>query len=186
MPGERDEFREQLLAVQDTTPALREGYQRQIDAMLHPPMTWRTALPGVMLLVLLLGCVAGIIRAFFVHSPGVLYGIAWAILALIFAWVSALIIRDLWRKKHSRKSAFSIAGALYFAAGCLTVIALIHGLRAPSDPASTFNALYVFVFYAACGAWSLESRIAAAELAGREQMLRLESRLVDLAERLGK
>jgi hypothetical protein len=185
MPEAPDEFREELLDMQDTTPTLREGYQRQLDAMLHPPMTWRSAAPGVMLLVMLLVCVAGIIRAFVVYPPGVLVGMAWAVLALVFTWVSALIVRDLWRKKHSTKSAFSVAGALYFAAGCLTVVALIRGLRAPSDPASTFNALYVFVFYVACGAWSIESRIAAAELSNREQMLRLESRLVDLAERLG-
>ena len=49
--------------------------------------------------MLLVGCVAGIIRAFIVHPPGVLFGIAWAILAMAFVWVSALIVRDLWRQK---------------------------------------------------------------------------------------
>lgn len=187
MPAQApDEFREQLLGMQGTTPGLRDEYRRQLDAMLNPPMTWRSAAPGVMLLVILLVCFGGIIRAFIVHPPGALIGVGWAVLALAFAWVSALIVRDLWRKKHSRKSTFSIAGALYAAAGSLTVVALFHGLRAPSDPASTFNAFYVFVFYVARGAWSLESRIARAELANREQMLRLESRLVDLAERLAK
>jgi hypothetical protein len=47
-----------------------------------------------------------------------------------------------------------------------------------------FNAFLVFVFYVACISWSLDSRIAAAELAAREQMLRIEYRLADLAERL--
>jgi uncharacterized protein involved in response to NO len=149
-------------------------------------MTWRSALPGVLMLLILLACVGGIVRTFFVHPPDLLTGVAWALLASTFAWVSFMIARDLWRKRHSRKSAFSISWALYGSAGTLTVVALIHGMRAPSDPASMFKAFYVFVFYVACGAWSIESRIAAAEMASREQMLRLESRLVDLAERLRK
>ena len=81
MPAQApDEFREQLLGMQGTTPALRDEYQRQLDAMLHPPMTWRSAAPGVMLLAILLVCVGGIARAFVVHPPGALFGIAWAII----------------------------------------------------------------------------------------------------------
>jgi hypothetical protein len=110
----------------------------------------------------------------------------WIILAAAFAYSSVLIIRDLLRRKHSRKSAHSIAGALYAAAGSLTVVALFLGMKTPSDPKATFGAFYVFVFYFACAIWSIENSISRAELAAREQMLRLECRLADLAERLGK
>jgi len=60
---------------------------------------------------------------------------------------------------------------------------LLVGIGKPSDPASLFHAFYVFVFYVTCIAWSLDNRIAAAELAAREQMLRIECRLADLAGR---
>jgi hypothetical protein len=60
----------------------------------------------------------------------------------------------------------------------------VFGLRAPSDPASTFGVLYGFALLTVCIAWSLQNRMAAAELASREQMLRIECRLADLADRL--
>ncbi|HXE55405.1 MAG TPA: hypothetical protein VN541_20440 [Tepidisphaeraceae bacterium] len=72
------------------------------------------------------------------------------------------------------------------AAGVATVVALILGLRSPSAPKSLFGAFYVFVFYFACATWSLERRIASAELAAREQSLRVECRLADLVQRLQK
>jgi hypothetical protein len=55
----------------------------------------------------------------------------------------------------------------------------------PDKPASMFNAFFIFVFYYACSEWAVQNRIAAAELAAREQMLRIECRLADLAERMG-
>ena len=70
------------------------------------------------------------------------------------------------------------------AAGMLTVVTMLRGMGDPTDPASTFHVLLALVFYIACLFWNLDSRIAAAELAGREQMLRIEYRLADLAERL--
>ena len=66
-------------------------------------------------------------------------------------------------------------------------MALIIGLRAPSDPKSLFGAFYVFVFYFACAIWALESRIASSELSdAAEQSLRIECRLADLAQRMQK
>jgi hypothetical protein len=60
------------------------------------------------------------------------------------------------------------------------------GYLARRHEASTFNTLFVFVFYFSCAAWVTSTRIAAAELAAKEQMLRIEYRLADLAERLAK
>jgi len=61
---------------------------------------------------------------------------------------------------------------------------LLHGLAASGNPASTFNAFFVFVFLFVCAVWALGNRIAASEMAMKEQMLRLECRLADLSERL--
>jgi hypothetical protein len=178
------EFRDRLFESQEMSPAPRASYQDELDRMLNPKLTSRSAVVGSVLLVLLLVCTLGIVRNMFVYEPGPLTLLGWAVLAATFTYASFLIIRDLWLRKHSPKSAFSIAHALTFAAGTITVVALLIGLQKPSDPASTFNALYVFVFYVACVEWSTQSRIAAAELAAREQMLRIEYRLAEIAARL--
>ena len=178
-----DTFRQRLFDAQPMSPPLRAAYQREIEQMMSPALTPRKAAGGVLLLVILLACTAGLLRAMFVYSVGTPTMIGWVVLAGAFAYASLLIVRDMWRGKHSHKSVRSIAGALTGAAGTLTVVALMLGLASPSDPKSTFNAFYVFVFYFACVAWALESRVVAAELATREQMLRIECRLADLAER---
>ena len=186
MPDKSNEFRERLLKVQEMSPDLRQGYQKEIDAMLNPPLSARTKAVGIALLILLLTCTACIVRAIVFHHPGPLLVTAWVVLGGAFLWASYLIIRDLRRGKHSPKSVQSIAGTLAGAAGMLTVIVLMIGLRKESDPKSTFDAFYVFVFYFACVAWGLDCRVQAAELAAREQMLRVEYRLADIVERMGK
>jgi hypothetical protein len=177
---------QRLINAEAITPALRSSYQAELETMLHPKFTPRTAVPAILLLMVLAACVIGLVRNMLFHEAAPLVLVGWVVLASSFTWAGALIARDLWLKKHSRKSQFSISRLLSAAAGTITVVALLIGLSKPSDPASTFNAFYVFVFYVACIAWSLDSRIAAAELAAREQMLRIECRLADLAERLQK
>jgi uncharacterized PurR-regulated membrane protein YhhQ (DUF165 family) len=180
------EFRQKLFSAQDVSPQMRAAYQSEVDSMLNPTLTPRRAAPGIFLLVLLIPATAMIIRQAIVHRPSALLLCGWLVLAAAFTYSAVLIIKDLVRGKHSPKAAHSIAGALYMAAGVLTVVALFLGMRTPSDPKATFGAFYVFVFYFACAIWSIENRIAAAQLAAREQMLRLECRLADLAEKLGE
>lgn len=186
MPDPSETFRQQLLSAQQVSPEFREAYRRELDAMLHPPLTARTGLVGTLLLVGLLVTTGLIVRAdFHYHVHGLMLA-AHLALAAAFVWASVLILRDLQKRKHSPKSVSSIAHVLYVAAGTITVIALLLGLRTPSDPKSMFGAFYVFVFYFACAVWGLESRIADGELSAREQSLRIECRLADLAEHLRK
>ncbi len=168
------------------SPSLRDAYQKEVDTLLRPPMTKRSGLLGSVLAVGLLVTTALIVRADLVYHVRGLMLAGHAALAAGFLAASFLIIRDLRKWKHSRRSVFSIASLLTAAAGTITVVALILGLSAPSDPKSLFGAFYVFVFYFACAIWAVESRIAAAELTAREQSLRIECRLADLAERLQK
>jgi hypothetical protein len=184
MPNQATEFRQKLLDAQEMSPALRASYEEELDRMLHPTLTHRTASIGISLLVLLVVCTLALVRNMLVVDVGPLTLVGWAIMAAAFSYASYLIVRDLWQRKHSPKSVSSIAQALYLAAAAITVVALLIGLQKPSDPASTFNAFFVFVCYVACLAWTIESRIAASELAAREQMLRIEFRLADLADKL--
>ncbi len=184
MPTE--EFRKQLLNTQEMSPTLREAYRKELDAMLQPPMTAKSALPGIALLIMLLVCTGLIVRAMLFHPiAGMLLGM-YIVLAAGSLAASAFVIRDLLKRKHSRNSVSSVAGLLTAAAGTMTVLVLLLGLRSASDPKSLFGAFYVFIFYFSCAVWSLQARIAAAELTSREQSLRIEYRLADLAERLQK
>lgn len=186
MTSPSNQLREKLLSVQEVSPALRDSYRQELDAMLRPALTKRAATIGIILLVLLLGCTALIARADIVYHVRGLMLAGHIALALGFVGASLYILRDLRKLRQSRDSIRSIAGTLTAAAGTLTVVALLLGLRSPSDPKSLFGAFYVFVFYFACAVWALESRIASAELAAREQSLRIEYRLADLAERLDR
>lgn len=181
-----NQFREKLLNAQGMSPALRDAYRQELDAMLRPGLTKRAATIGIILLVLLLGCTALIARADIVYHVRGLMLAGHIALAAGFVGASLYILRDLRKLRQSPASIRSISGILTAAAGTITVAALLIGLRAPSDPKSLFSAFYVFVFYFACAVWGLESRIASAELAAREQSLRIEYRLADLAERLEK
>jgi hypothetical protein len=184
MTDKSAEFLKRLFNSEQISPAMRASYQQELHAMLEPKLTRRKAFPGVVILTVLLICTIGIVRNMFVYDPGPLILLAWGVLAAAFSWVSVLIVRDLWRRKHSPKAAFSIGHILMTAAGAITAVALLQGLSAPGDPASMFNAFFMFVWYFACATLALDNRITAAELTAREQMLRIEYRLADLAERL--
>jgi uncharacterized membrane protein len=184
MPDPDPELREKLLNLQEIAPAMRDSYRKELDAMVQPPLKARSAFVGGVLLILLLGCSVLIARADLVYHVRGLMLVGHVALAVGFLVASGLIARDLWKWRHSRRSVGSISNVLTVAAGTLTVVALLIGLRSPSDPKSLFGAFYVFVFYFACAIWSIDSRIASSELTAREQSLRIEYRLADLAERL--
>lgn len=185
-PDKSSQLRDQLLSLQQMDPVRRESYQKQLDAMLHPPMTIRSGLLGVILLVVLLPIPALLVRTVLVHHVGNLIRAGYAVFGAACLWSSFVIIRDIWRRKHSRNSTISIANALTAAAAMMTIVVLVIGVKNPGNPKSLFDVFYLFIFYFACSMWSLDSRIQAAELSIREQSLRLECRIADLADRLQK
>jgi hypothetical protein len=92
----------------------------------------------------------------------------------------------MYRRKHTRLATLSVANALTTAAGIMTVVVMILGVHAPRDPKNLYDVVYLFIFYFACSMWSLDSRIQASDLSAREQSLRLECRIADLAEKLDR
>jgi len=177
------QFIERLKNADDVTPALRASYQAELQSMLEPKLTPARALPGIGMLVMLIVCVVLIVRNMFIYEVNALTLASWAVLAAAFSAAAYYIVRDLVRGKHSQKSVFSISHILTLAAGAMTVATLLMGLAEPSKPESMFSAFFAFVFYFACSEWAVHNRIVAAELAAREQMLRIECRLADLAAR---
>lgn len=186
MNDKSSQFIQRLTSAEELSPALRASYRAEMDAMLEPKLSARPALIGVAVAVALVVCAVLIVRNMFIYDASALTLTSWVTLAVAFASAAYLIVRDLWRGKHSPKAVFSIGHILNFAAGAITVCSLLMGLAKPGEPASMFNAFFVFVFYFACSEWAMQNRIAAAELAAREQMLRIECRLADLSERLSK
>lgn len=175
-----------LIDAEEISPALRRSYQAELDGMLAEPLTPRKAAPGVLLLVILLVGVVALIHNLVAVEAEPLVQVGWLAMLVGFGGATYFIGRDLRLRKHSKKSLFAATHLITGAAGMLTAVALLRGMGAAADPASTFHALFALVFYIACLFWNLDSRIGAAELAAREQMLRVEFRLADLAERLAK
>jgi hypothetical protein len=97
---------------------------------------------------------------------------------------SIWLVRDLRKEKVEKKSAHQFSEMLYGAASILTVASLLHGLGNAGNPKSMFDAFFVFVFLFVCAMWSLANRITASEMTMKEQILRLECRMADLAERI--
>src|SRR3954447_3401038 len=177
-------FRDELFEAEVVTPALRDAYRSDLDAMLHDTLTPQKRVPGAVLLALLLFGALGEVWTMIVHSGDTHFYIAATTMLVAFASAAAWVGRDLWRGKSVRKSSYKFADLFYGAAGVLTMVELMHGMFAPGDPKSMFGAFFMFVFLFVCSGWSLINRISASELSLREELLRIECRLADLAERL--
>jgi hypothetical protein len=178
------ELRQKLLEAQEMTPALRDAYHKELTRMLEHRLSPRTRLGLSGLLVLLVLFVALGVRSLMVFDPGpFIYGV-WTIFTTICSGGALWIVGSLWRGQFLWKSYWPIADAFTVGATIITVLALSLGVKASAEPASIWGALYTFPLLAICIAWSLHNRIAAAELASKEQMLRIECRLADLANQL--
>jgi hypothetical protein len=179
-------FREQLIESQETTPALRAAYEKELDAIFHEPHSRKNRFLAIVLLVLMVAIVVGEVRAMLVYKGDFTFYVAATTMLIACGMVAVWLVRDLRKAKVAKKSAFQVSELFYGVAGIITTTTLIHGVGASGNPASTFNAFFVFVFLFVCAVWGLANRITASEMAMKEQMLRLECRLADLAERLGQ
>ena len=181
MSDKSSDFRDRLLEVQTITPTLRDEYQRKLTAVLEYRLTPRSrfALAALLLVMLIFAGVGARALLFYYRGPW-LYGV-WVVFTLICAASAVWIAASLWKGRFLWRSYFPVADLFTVAAAVITVLVLTMGLRAPSDASSSFAALYALTFLTVCVAWSLHNRIAAAELAAREQALRIECRLAELA-----
>jgi hypothetical protein len=183
MSNKPSDFRQQLLDAETMTPALRDEHQKALAAMLEYRLTPCGRLSLATLLLVMLAFTAAGARAllFFYRGPW-LYGV-WVAFTIACAASAAWIVGSLWRRRFLWRSYYPVADLFTVGAAVITVLVLTMGLGSSSDPSSSFAALYALTLLIVCIAWSLHNRIAAAELATREQSLRIECRLADLASR---
>jgi hypothetical protein len=184
MSDDSTDLRRRLLAAQEMTPALRDACHKELAAMMEHRLTPCTRLSLFALLLLMLAFTAVGGRALLFYYPGpLIYGV-WTTFTIACSGAALWIGWSIWRGRFLWSSYFSVADTFTVAATVITVLMLGLGLRAPSDPMSVFGVLYAFAFLGICIAWSLHNRIAASELAAKEQMLRIEYRLAEMAGRL--
>jgi FtsH-binding integral membrane protein len=178
------DFRERLLGAQAMTPALREEFRRELDALVYQRMTPRKRVETwawlIGALLLAAWCVYGLIVHRHQTAPRIVLPTFIVVAAAHVVWLA----RALRRGGFEWRSNFKLLELWTLAAGVVLAVALLRGIRAPSDPASTFGVLFTFVFYVCCAGMSLQNQIKSIGLANREHLLRIESRLADLAERV--
>jgi len=184
MSQEQNDFRAQLLDAQPITPALREDFRQELDALVHQRLTPRKRVETWLWLIGAVAfagwCMYGLVR----HGRDVGTAI------ILPTFITLAIVHVIWLSRALRRGSFAwrsnfkLMELWTLAAGVVLTVALFRGLRNPSDPASTFGVVFTFVFYVCCAGQSLFNRIKEASWAHREHMLRLESRIADLMDRL--
>src|SRR3954463_8965957 len=136
------EFRDRLLDVQPMNPALRDEYRKALDELVNHRLTPRgRSLYAVGAVVWTAAAGACVWSAFAHHSTPRADAVFWINLTvyfMVFVLLALGSIRNAWTGAHTWRAYFHVAGMFYVAAGITVTLALLRGLRAPHDPASTF------------------------------------------------
>lgn len=180
-------FRDALLAAQPLTPALRERYQKELNAMFETKLTPRTKFlhaAGAVASFLLAALGATVlIRS---RGQGATLTAIWSVYTVgCLAWgasLAATLRRGSFdaRRGPWQYSKWSVAATLL-----IVGFILAHALRHPSIEALVWCVFGAMWFTLAIGI-EIRNRIVQAEMLTREKFLSLEYRLIELSERLGE
>jgi hypothetical protein len=186
MPTEPTDFRDRLLHAQPMTRGLRDEYRKELDALLHhrlTPTTRRATWGGIAACLVFVGLCLRALVLYRGKDPQL-----WIVMPSFIAVSVALagwLTQVLRRGGFARRTMWTVIEWLGGAfVSVVVIVNLLGGINKPSDPASTYAAVWALLLIIVAFAWATGNRIAALELRAREQLLRLESRLADLAERL--
>lgn len=180
-------FRDRLLDAQHVTPALREEYRKELDAILNHRLTPRTRLASWGGILVALAFAALCVRSLLsprANMGSMIVAAAVGTASIAFAlW----LVRVLKQGGFARRTSFAVIEGLgSIVVGAVVLVTLLGGMATPSDPASTYSAIWGMMLMIVGFAWGTGNRISAAALETREHLLRLESRIADLTERLAK
>ncbi len=188
MSDTQNGFRERLLKVEQVTPALKQRYDKEIQAMFEKRLTgvrrWSwlgSAIMGVGF-ALLFGSLAILLPAEFPlagrigFAGGALFGIGWAVLGIRVFRRGSLDLK---------KDTVAAAGMTW---GFLVFMVTLFMVTAPDTIVGLRMIVSGLVFLVGGVAFLLRHVVEQSELKTREKLLEIEYRLAELAEamKLGK
>ena len=184
-----DNFSDRLLSLEQTTPAFREKYEREVKTMLEKTLNpiqrfvfiFTTVLALAMTMffayvaLILARELPILIRASF--GIGALFAAAWAILSIKILRAGKINLRA-----HPNAMTGMTWGFLVI---FITIMMLVTG-KHPQSVLSVYMLLNALVFFIGGVASLITNRIEQSELNMKEKLLGIELRLAELSEKMEK
>lgn len=179
-----DRFRDRLLKMEQVTPALRERYDKEIQAMLEKPLTgvcrWTTLIWTVMGLgAAILGGTVAIIAPSPLPLTGRIGLAAGALLGIGFAVMG---LRIVWRGSINLRTETAAYAALAWILPVILVTLLM--VSAPDSIVGLRRIICGLVFLVMGAMFLIRHVVEQSELKTREKLLEIEYRLAELAEQM--
>lgn len=180
------DFSDRLLSVEQTTPAFRERYEKEIRKMLEKTLTplqrfafgFSTVLSIGMAVFFTWAAISGrglppAFRAMF--GLGVLVTLAWAI-------VGGRIVLS--GKMHLKTHPNTLTGMMWGFVLTVQIVILMWGGQHPESVKSVYMAIYGLTFLLMAALFMVSNRIEQSELNMKEKLLGIEMRLAEIADSL--
>lgn len=191
----QDDFRDRLIASQQSTPEYRERYRRRLDSMLTRELSpARRVVCGVMAVIAILAGISLGVQTLTMEIRGEYAAWGRMILGLFAAWAIAFGIRlgsiAIRGTMNLRKDRSAISGMrLVFFIGTAIVLLLVSGLQLKYEPGSNaaiLNAVIGLAFLAMAVFVAIRNLVQQSELNVQEKLLEIELRLAEVNEKLEK
>jgi hypothetical protein len=177
------EFRQRLIEIEPLSTKRNEDLQKEIQAMFEPKMSawekfyWSFGVLGCAMNAV--GCIA-----FAVFAPAELAMKAvWGALGVGNAVAAVFVLRRMRKGSMNLQQQFAAGKAAVGVAMFIAVLILINAINNPSLQNLAWGLCGVIGLVLAA-AIAIHNRVLSAELNSREQLLQLQYRLAELAEKL--
>lgn len=183
MTKHTDILRRHLLEMEPPDPKCQERFNKEIHAVFEQELTRRSRIIWTLSLLAALLFAAWGSLVIFYGQVDVFIRLVWVVYTLANVAFAAYCLYVL--KKGVLNLRYLFTFLVMAPAGALVISVLLIA-RAASEPSleSLLWAGFGVMCLIVALAWSIHNRITNVELTSREQFLRLESRLLDLADRL--
>ena len=180
-------FRDKLLEIEKPNPALKEKYEREVQAMVEKKITGVTKLAHICSLVMGLGFLAlfGTV-AIMAPKEFPLWGRSIFALGAIFGFI--IIAFEAWLLKRGtidlKKDEVAMAGLGWGFVVIVTTIVLVFSGKLPDPLIGIRMVVYLLFFEIAAGFMLNKAFMQRSELNTREKLLEIEHRLAEISEKI--